>query len=307
MTTNDPKVDAQIGRARRLQYWLIAAAALVAVAAVVQQLIPEPVRWVPVAVNAIAAFAAVILTARKTAAETRARDRLTESERTAKQLARAERERSAILFGYNVREVLSSIDSLAARPPAERATEAPAVRQSVAVQTKEGVSARSSRAAYFRVQDLTATSRVAHPDKVASSADRHDRFTAVFREDDPLHADVWRVLDGSRGAMRVPVVSEWDRSRGVERDRQYGTFITVRVEAGGIPFGVLTVNATNPNSLVEDDVFYVEALARILGIVELLCLTSIAYSRALEATRARAATMSSPGRTLPEDEGNRNE
>jgi hypothetical protein len=274
-----------------LQRWLVVAGAMVAVATLVGLLIPAEWRVLTAAVSALAVFAGVVLAWRKTVAEEELRTRAGSQEEAALRRARAERERSAILFGYNLSELLGTIDGLARRPPSERSQEIAAVRQSAAVQCKEGVGAGDARAAYFRVDDLRAVRRRMTPDKVASSPERTDGFTTVFEEGGDDDQDVWEVLDGRRPTSFVEDVAEWETGRTEARGtRSYGTFITARVEAGGVAFGILTVNAVRPGSLLHEDKLYVAAMARILGLAELLCLTTHGHRTATDAAAGRSGT-----------------
>ncbi|KDP90777.1 MULTISPECIES: hypothetical protein [Clavibacter] len=274
-----------------LQRWLVVAGAMVALATLVGLLVAAEWRVLTAAVSALAVFAGVVLAWRKTVAEEALRARAGSQEEEALRRARAERERSAILFGYNLSELLGTIDGLARRPPSERSQEIAAVRQSAAVQCKEGVGAVDARAAYFRVDDLRAVRRRMTPDKVASSPERTDGFTTVFEEAGDDDQDVWEVLDGRRLTSFVEDVVEWETGRtGARGTRSYGTFITARVEAGGVAFGILTVNAVRPGSLLHEDKLYVAAMARILGLAELLCLTTHAHRTATDAAVGRSGT-----------------
>ncbi|MFD2339460.1 hypothetical protein FGG90_01390 [Clavibacter tessellarius] len=278
-----------IGRPIVLQRWLVVAGAVVALATLAGLMVPAEWRVLTAAVSALAVFAGVVLTWRKTLAEEALRARAASQEEVALRRARADRERSAILFGYNVSELLGTIDGLARRPASERSQEIAAVRQSAAVQCKEGVGAVDARAAYFRVEDLRATRRRMTPDKVASSPERTDGFTTVFEEGGDDDQDVWDVLDGRRTTSFVEDVAEWEAARAGRRGtRSYGTFITARVEAGGVAFGILTVNAVRPGSLLHEDKLYVAAMARILGLAELLCLTTHAHRTATDAAAGRS-------------------
>lgn len=287
----------------RLQVWLFVVAVLVAISTIAGLSLPAELKGPPGIAGAVLVLLAFALSWMKSTAESALRAEASKNEKAALNLAKAARERSAILFGYNLREVLVSIDGLAKQPPAARAGEAPAVRQSVAVQAKEGVGALAARAAYFRVADLSSEDRTMSPDKVASSPERLDVFTTRFDESGPLDQDVWRILDGRQPTAFVENTASWAAARSDPRQRVYGTFITARVEAGGIPFGLLTVNALAPGSLVQDDALFVEALARILGIVELLCMTTQAYTRASEATSTRLSRMSDDGGRLSAIDG----
>lgn len=258
---------------RVLQGWLIAMGAVILVGTIAEAFAPESWKPAPVVIVALAVFASLILSWRKSVVEKELRDVARQREKRARALAKAERDRSAILFGYNLREVLNTIDGLAKLPPHQRFREIAAVRQSAVVQTKDGVGARDARAAYFRLTSHRAGYRRMEPDKVASSLDREDTFTTVFDERDPHDQEVWAILDGRMSTVFVEDVAAWERERGDAAGRRaYGTFITTRVEAGGIPLGILTVNAVRAGSLVREDRIYVAAIARILGIAELLCI-----------------------------------
>ncbi|WP_454085360.1 hypothetical protein [Georgenia sp. Marseille-Q6866] len=258
--------------------------------------LPDGAKWLTGIPVAALVFAGLIVTWKKSEAEQALR-------RDSERLAKAERDRSAVLFGHNVREVLDTIDGLVEKSPGKRSDEVAAVRLSAAVQTKEGVSPTDARAAYFRVADITAPSRTMSPDKVASSPERQDRFTTVFDEANPADSDVWEIVDGHRPPAFVEDTARWvvERAKG-DTVPTYGTFITVRVQAGGIPFGALTVNAIRPGSLLKEDRLFVEAIASLLGIAELFCLTYPAYQKAVTATASRAA-VSAQASTVGTSEG----
>ncbi|MFV0373674.1 hypothetical protein [Microbacterium sp.] len=269
-----------------LQRWLILVGAIAMVGTIAAVFVPQSWRPWPEAVAAAAVFAGVVLSGWKSGAERRNRAYAEYREHIARELAKAERDRSAVLFGFNVREVLDAIDGLARRAPGDRDTEIAGVRQSVAVQTKEGVGVTDARAAYFRVENLAAPVRRMGPDKVASSPSRDDRFTTTFDEAGTADREVWDVLDGHRPTVYVEDVAAWarDRPEGAAA-RAYGTFITARVGAGAIPFGILTVNAVQSGSLLRQDLLFVETLARILGVAELMCLTADEYDAARHVPR----------------------
>lgn len=274
MSDETPKVPAPShGSPRALQGWLIVMGVIVLAGTIAEAFAPEAWKPAPVVVVAVAVFGTLILSWRKSVVEKRLRKDARHREKHARALAKAERDRSAILFGYNLREVLNTIDGLAKLPRTERFREIAAVRQSAVVQTKDGVGAQDARAAYFRLTAHRPGARRMEPDKVASTLDREDTFTTVFDERDPRDQDVWSILDGRVPTAFVADVTSWVRQRGdAAGPRAYGTFITTRVEAGGVPLGILTVNAIRPGSLLREDRIYVEAIARVLGIAELLCL-----------------------------------
>lgn len=281
-------------RATVYQVLLILSAAIVAVAQIVSAFTPATalvLKGVLGTITAVLGVSVVIFAWRKSKAEERARSK-------ARDLLTAEKERSAILLGYNLREVFEAIDGLARRAPASRHLEIAGVRQSAAVQTKEGVAALAVRAAYYRVDDLNVKLRTMAPDKVASSPDRTDKFTTTFVESSRRHPNVWSVLDGREPTYFVEdVMTHVDPRIDFSYMDRFSTFITARVSAGGINFGVLTVNAKDAGSLVPEDLFLVEAIARALAIAELLCLSTVNYKKALN-TQATRDAKSDAGRTL---------
>lgn len=273
---------------------LVGSAVVVAIAQIASAFTPSTAiaaKGVLGTITAVLGVAVVVFAWRKSKADESARAK-------ARELLKAEKERSAILLGYNLREVFDAIDGLARRAPASRHLEIAGVRQSAAVQTKEGVAALAVRAAYYRIDDLNIEDRTMAPDKVAGSPDRTDKFTTTFVESSGRHPNVWTVLDGREPTYFVEdVKTHADPRIDFSYMDRFATFITARVSAGGINFGVLTVNATKAGSLVREDLFLVEAIARALAIAELLCLSTTNYTRALT-TQARRDGMSQASPTL---------
>lgn len=281
-TTGSPRLERQI---KRLQYGVIAVGAIVLASTIGGLLVAAEWKVLPGSIAAVSVFGGVVLTWRKTQVEDRlrkqidaAKQRSDDERKLADELARAAKERSAIVLGYNMSEVLATVDRLAREDPVRRNTEIAAVRQSAVVQTKEGVSASDPRAAYFRLEDPASPTRVMRADKAAYSPEREDRFRTEFEEALTPDSNVWGILDGTDPTNFVVDIDADPNPRlDGTRGRAYKTFITARVAAGNIGFGILTVNATRAGSLVPEDKYLVEAIARVLGLAELLCLSTQNY------------------------------
>ncbi|WP_414171128.1 hypothetical protein [Clavibacter tessellarius] len=272
-----------------LQRWLVVAGAVVALATLAGLMVPAEWRVLTAAVSALAVFAGVVLTWRKTVAEEALRARAASQEEVALRRARADRERSAILFGYNVSEAPrhhrrpGSTTGLGALPGDRR-------RPSVRRRAVQGGRRRGRRPC--RVLPGGGPPRDPSEDDTRQGRQQpradgrlHDRVRGRRRR----RSGCGDVLDGRRTTSFVEDVAEWEAARAGRRGtRSYGTFITARVEAGGVAFGILTVNAVRPGSLLHEDKLYVAATARILGLAELLCLTTHAHRTATDAAAGRS-------------------
>lgn len=295
-------------RIRALQVWVVILGAVVLACTITGLLVPQELRPVSGIVAALGVFAGVFVTWRKSRAEESLRDAIelarsaAESARAvADNLARAAKERSAVVLGYHMSEVLGAVDRLAREEPNRRSSEISAVRQSAVIQAKDGVSAADPRVAYFRLEDPLATDRVLRADKAAYSPDRQDRFRTEFLEANDRDSNVWGILDGRDPTNFVDDIDTNDDPRlNGTRGRAYKTFITARVAAGDIGFGVLTVNAIRAGSLLPEDRYLVEAIARVLGLAEMLCLSTQTYRQHVNATR-RDATMSTAVPTMSDE------
>lgn len=123
-------------------------------------------------------------------------------------------------------------------------------------------SASSRRSIFFRVTgDKMECAGYAGPEGHTEAA----RTVFARGSDDPLGAYMFRVLDEGR-AVLVPDVAGPDVSVRFPQDRSYQTAVAVAVAAGDTPFGVLTLDAAEANTLGKTDLEIIKTLASLLGV-----------------------------------------
>lgn len=82
---------------------------------------------------------------------------------------------------------------------------------------------------------------------------------------EPLATYMFSILDHGR-AVLVPDVASPDVAACFPQDRSYETAIAVAVMAGDIPYGILTLDAAETNTLSKTDFEIVKTLASLLGV-----------------------------------------
>jgi GAF domain len=123
-------------------------------------------------------------------------------------------------------------------------------------------SASSRRSIFFRVSgDKMECAGYAGPEGHTEAA----RTVFARGSDDPLGAYMFRVLDEGR-AVLVPDVAGPDVSVRFPQDRSYQTAVAVAVTAGDTPYGILTLDAAEANTLGKTDLEIIKTLASLLGV-----------------------------------------
>ena len=230
---------------------------------------PRVVTLVAAVVTACLAFVVWVLEER-TAAELRG------AARSLEDLLQAERIRIATVTNGAFLSTLAALQDLAGLDADERRTTISGFRQKVVERACDLVTDDQPRAAYFRVDDLTAPLRVMSPRGAIAQRSRTDEFTTEFDEASGTEPGVWHLVDeGDRALLREEVDLP---------GKAYRSYISAPVRAGGIPFGMLTLNVLEPGGLSEEDRDFVLVLARLLAVAE-----SLALPRAQRAAAARTA------------------
>ena len=94
-----------------------------------------------------------------------------------------------------------------------------------------------------------------------------DAARTVFRnkQDDPVGRRMFRLL-GKREALLIPDVDAADLPVKFPSPRSYQTIIAAAVMAGDSPYGVLTLDAPQADSLGQPDLEVMKTLANLLGV-----------------------------------------
>lgn len=196
--------------------------------------------------------------------EERRKRALQSARTTVAELLRAEKIRILTMTNGAFLPTLSALQDLAAMRPGERAVEISGFRQAVVERACDLVKNESPRAAYFRVQDLSARRRVMSPRPYISQRARVDEFTSQFVEGADDEPGVWELIDHAEHA----ILREDVRPPG----KVYRSYISAPVRCGGIAFGMLTLNVLDAGGLSTEDRDFLLVLARVLAVAEALAL-----------------------------------
>jgi hypothetical protein len=207
---------------------------------------------------AVATFTAWLFEERRSRA-------LNEEKTSVEGLLEAERIRVLTVTNGAFLPTLASLQHLAALNAADRAAEISGFRQVVVERVCDLVKNEQPRAAFFQVEDPGARIRVMGPRPHIAQKSRVDEFTTQFREDDGIAPEVWDLIDLSQQAVLQQEVEL--------PGKVYHAYISAPVRAGGIAFGMLTVNVLDANGLATEDRDFVLVLARLLAVAEYLALS----------------------------------
>jgi hypothetical protein len=158
----------------------------------------------------------------------RAFKRQQEEERvTLDQALKAESRRTSLLINGAMLGTADKLRRLSVLDQASKDVEISGFRTSVVSKVCDLVQSEAPRAAYFRVQDLGAQSRVMQSGTYSDSRNREDSFTSEFVEGQGGDQGVWAVID--RGEIElsndtdIAIPDSWDATR----NRQYRSFVSV--------------------------------------------------------------------------------
>lgn len=195
------------------------------------------------------------------------------------QLLDAERIRIATATNGAFLPMLKSLQRLATMEAAERRSEISGFRQELLDKASDLIRNDSPRLAYFRVDDLLAPSRVMHPGPV-SQKNRTDEFTSLFDEAKGEDRELFDLID----TAEAPVL----RTSVDVPGRDYHCYVSAAVRAGGIAFGMLTVNTLESEGLSREDANNIVVMARILATAEGLRLTTVERRGILAVSESRS-------------------
>ncbi|MEW2014072.1 MULTISPECIES: hypothetical protein [Microbacterium] len=193
---------------------------------------------------------------------------LEKDKKTVERLLEAERVRVLTVTNGAFLPTLLALQRLAAIEIGDRRNEISGFRQSVVERVCDLVQNEQPRAAYFRVQDLGVSTgaRVMKPGLYIAQRSRTDEFTTEFVEGSGIEPGVWSLIDSSDQAIRQDEVNLPGKA--------YHAYISAPVRAGGIAFGMLTVNVPEAGGLSLEDQNFVLVLARLLAVAESISLSA---------------------------------
>ncbi|MFT8704016.1 hypothetical protein [Bifidobacterium aquikefiricola] len=122
------------------------------------------------------------------------------------------------------------------------------VRQSAVDKICDMVSDTSPRAAYFAIDD-TVTDTVSMRSIVRASSGRIDEFSSRFTLDSGTDTNVWKLIR-DEGSVQQANDLPHDAPEGfdISTKREYKSFVSVAVNPGSLPYGMLTVNSLESNA-----------------------------------------------------------
>jgi hypothetical protein len=146
-------------------------------------------------------------------------------------------------------------------------------RTSIVSKVCDLVQSEAPRAAYFRVQDLSAQSRVMRSGTYSDSRNREDSFTSEFVQGYGGDQGVWDQIDSGDVELSNYTNATVPASRDGSRNRQYRSFVSVAVRANRLAFGMLTANTLEADGFSDSDVASIKVLAHLLAAAEAMTMT----------------------------------
>lgn len=259
-SSDTPRLDRAIVILRLLAAAGTVVAAVAGYICWVEPLNPDP-RMVVLVAGAAAALLAFVVWL----LEEKRKGFLETAKGTVQELLRAERIRVMTITNGAFLPTLAALQDLAAIEVQERRNEISGFRQAVVERACDLVKNENPRAAYFRVQELDAKLRLMSPRPYIAQRARTDEFTTQFQEGDGIEPDVWHLIDAAEQAVMREEVNLLDKA--------YHSYISAPVRAGGIAFGMLTVNVIEAGGLSSEDRDFILVLARLLAVAESLALS----------------------------------
>ncbi len=198
------------------------------------------------------------------------------------QALRAESRRTSLLINGAMLGTADKLRRLAMLDQASKDTEISGYRASIVSKVCDLVQSEAPRAAYFRVQDLSARPRVMQSGTYSDSRNREDSFTSEFVEGQGGDQGVWDLVDTGDVELSndtdTAVPASWD----ITKDRQYKSFVSVPVRAEGVAFGMLTANTLETDGFSNSDVASIKVLAHLLAAAEATTMTPARIARAVQ-------------------------
>lgn len=198
------------------------------------------------------------------------------------QALRAESRRTSLLINGAMLGTADKLRRLAMLDQATKDAEISGFRTSIVSKVCDLVQSEAPRAAYFRVQDLSARSRVMQSGTYSDSRNREDAFTSEFIEGQGGDQGVWDLIDTGDVELSndtdITLPASWD----LTRNRQYKSFVSVAVRAEGVAFGMLTANTLEADGFSSSDVASIKVLAHLLAAAEATTMTPARIARAVQ-------------------------
>jgi len=196
------------------------------------------------------------------------------------QALKAESRRTSLLINGAMLGTADKLRRLSALDQASKDVEISGFRTSIVSKVCDLVQSEAPRAAYFRVQDLGARSRVMQSGTYSDSRNREDSFTSEFVEGHGGDQRVWDLIDIGDVELsndtNATVPASWDGSR----NRQYRSFVSVAVRADRLAFGMLTANTLEADGFSHSDVASIKVLAHLLAAAEATAMTPARITKA---------------------------
>lgn len=198
------------------------------------------------------------------------------------QALKAESRRTSLLINGAMLGTADKLRRLSMLDQASKDAEISGFRTSIVSKVCDLVQSEAPRAAYFRVQDVGAQSRVMQSGTYSDSRNREDSFTSEFKKGEGGDQGVWELLDDGEVALSndtgESVPASWDAAR----NRQYKSFVSVAVRADKIAFGMLTANTLEADGFSDADVASIKVLAYLLAAAEATTMTPARIARAIQ-------------------------
>ncbi|GAA1697701.1 hypothetical protein MMUR_28230 [Mycolicibacterium murale] len=197
------------------------------------------------------------------------------------QALKAESRRTALLINGAMLGTADKLRRLSMLDQATKDAEISAFRTSIVSKVCDLVQSAAPRAAYFRVQDLSARSRVMQSGPYSDSRNREDSFTSEFLEGRGGDQGVGDLIDTGDVELSndtdTAVPASWDATK----DREYRSFVSVAVRAESVGFGMLTANTLEADGFSNSDVASIKVLAHLLAAAEATTMTPARIAKAV--------------------------
>ena len=196
------------------------------------------------------------------------------------QALKAESRRTSLLINGAMLGTADKLRRLSVLDQASKDAEISGFRTSIVSKVCDLVQSEAPRAAYFRVQDPAARTRVMQSGTYSDSRNREDSFTSEFVEGHGGDQGVWDLIDSGDVELtndtNATVPASWDGSR----NRQYRSFVSVAVRADRLAFGMLTANTLEAEGFSHSDVASIKVLAHLLAAAEATTMTPARIAKA---------------------------
>jgi hypothetical protein len=196
------------------------------------------------------------------------------------QALKAESRRTSLLINGAMLGTADKLRRLSMLDQASKDVEISGFRTSIVSKVCDLVQSEAPRAAYFRVQELGARSRVMQSGTYSDSRNREDSFTSEFVEGSGGDQGVWALIDDGDVELSNDTNASVPESWDVGRNRQYRSFVSVAVRADRLAFGMLTANTLEADGFSDSDVASIKVLAHLLAAAEATTMTPARIAKA---------------------------